>query len=678
MIPAAEISGLVLAGGLGRRLEGNDQGPTHFGGQPIASRVVRRLQAQVGALLINANRNLNAWQSYGVPVVSDVVGGFSGPLAGIHAGLTVCKTPWLVTVPCDAPFLPHNLVEKLATKALAEHADIAVARCGGRLQPVFVLLRTALLPSLEKHLHGSDRRIESWFELLNRVIVDFDDDAAFINVNTLDELAHVLNDHPEGGAGKSSTPTAPSVPLQNEDALWRHQSILVVDDEPGMLSFLQRSLESRGAWVTTALNVDDAETLLARQHFDLIVLDITLPGRSGVQWLHQLRKQGFSGDVVLMTAYANLDTAIEALRAGAADLLLKPFSVAQMLNAVQRCFERSSLLRENFVLRRQIDQREGGLEGLIGNSTAMNELCQLLRCVAPTPSTVLIQGESGTGKELAARALHRMSPRRDKPFVPINCAAISAELIESELFGHVKGAYTGASSNREGMFYYARGGTLFLDEVSELPMALQAKLLRVLEERRIRPVGSEQEIPVDVRMIVATNRHLASEVAAGRFRQDLYYRLQVVELNMPPLRDRMEDLPDLVQFFNQRLASNLGVPPLPRDHGALTRMARYAWPGNVRELRNLIERSLILGYYADDFVSIHPGEITPTHTTEPFEGELADGPDGLMKEELLEMVERRHSLAVLANCGGNKAEAARRLGISRKTLERKCAAWNIH
>jgi DNA-binding NtrC family response regulator len=304
---------------------------------------------------------------------------------------------------------------------------------------------------------------------------------------------------------------------------WRHQSVLVVDDEPGMVSFLQRSLESRCGWVAIAGSVEQAEELLNRRHFDLIVLDIALPGRSGVEWLHQLRDQGFAGDVVLMTAYADLETAIDALRAGAADFLLKPFSVAQMLNAVKRCFERSSLRRENFVLRRELDQRDDSVEGMVGDSMVIRDVCARIKRIAPTPSTVLIHGESGTGKELAARALHRMSPRsagRDAgPFVPINCAAIAEEIIESELFGHVKGAFTGAASGREGLFYYARGGTLFLDEISELPPPVQAKLLRVLEERKVRPVGSEQEVPVDVRVVAATNRDLVAEVAAGRFPQ---------------------------------------------------------------------------------------------------------------------------------------------------------------
>ncbi len=447
---------------------------------------------------------------------------------------------------------------------------------------------------------------------------------------------------------------------------WQHQSVLVVDDEPGMVSFIQRSLASRCGWVTTAGSVEQAESLLARQHFDLIVLDISLPGRSGVEWLHQLREQGFAGDVVLMTAYADLETAIDALRAGAADFLLKPFSVAQMLNAVQRCFERSSLRRENFVLRREIDERAGGVEGMVGDSSLMREACARIKRIAPTPSTVLIQGESGTGKELAARALHRMSSRASGPFVPINCAAISAELIESELFGHVKGAFTGASAGREGLFYYARGGTLFLDEISEMPLNVQAKLLRVLEERKIRPVGSEQEVPVDVRVVAATNRNLAAEAVAGRFRQDLYYRLQVVGVTLPPLRERMEDIPALVDYFVEQFAPRLGTGELERDEAIYTRLVRYSWPGNVRELKNLVERSLILGYFADDFsAEEEPSAVPPAPT---FDGASDDS---------LALVERRHILAVLDACGGNKSEAARRLGLSRKTLERKCALWGV-
>ena len=437
-------------------------------------------------------------------------------------------------------------------------------------------------------------------------------------------------------------------------AAWKEYSVLVVDDEPGMLSFLQRALGQRCGSVDTADSVEQAAPLLKRRLYDLIVLDIALPGRSGIDWLHELRDEGYSGDVVLMTAYADLDTAIDALRAGAADFLLKPFSLAQMLNAMQRCFERSRLVRENFVLRRELGAVD--VEGMVGESAAMRAVCDRLKRIAPTPATVLLNGESGTGKEVAARALHRMSNRAAGPFVPVNCAAISAELIESELFGHVKGAYTGAQQSREGLFYYARGGTLFLDEIAELPAAAQAKLLRVLEERRLRPVGSEQEIPVDVRVIAATNRDLKLEVAAQRFRPDLYYRLQVVEVTLPPLRERPEDLPPLVEHFIGQLAPYLRVPQVAPDAHTLARMAAYDWPGNVRELRNFVERSLILGWF----------DLGP---------EPAAGTGGGGGEDSLEAVEKRHILSILDACQGNKSEAARRLGVSRKTLERKCLAW---
>ena len=447
--------------------------------------------------------------------------------------------------------------------------------------------------------------------------------------------------------------------LSLNDVPWKQYSVLVVDDEPGMVSFLQRALTSRCGVVDTAASVEQAAPLLQRRLYDLIVLDIALPGRSGIDWLHELRDEGYAGDVVLMTAYADLDTAIDALRAGAADFLLKPFSLAQVLNALQRCFERSRLLRENFVLRREVSERSADVEGLVGQSELMIAACERLRRIAPTPATVLLTGESGTGKEVAARALHRMSHRANGPFVPVNCAAIASELIESELFGHVKGAFTGAKQSREGLFYYARGGTLFLDEIGELPAAAQAKLLRVLEERRVRPVGSEQEVPIDVRVIAATNRDLKAEVAAQRFRQDLYYRLQVVEVTLPPLRERPDDLPLLIEHFMAQLVPYLGVPRLGLDARTLARMAAYDWPGNVRELRNFVERSLILGWF----------DLGP----EPKVGTVA----AVDTDESLEMVEKRHILAVLAACDGNKSEAARRLGISRKTMDRKSQAWGL-
>lgn len=442
---------------------------------------------------------------------------------------------------------------------------------------------------------------------------------------------------------------------------WPDHSILVVDDEEGMRSFLERALKSRCGLVEVAPDVEHAVRLMERLHFDLLILDIALPGKSGMVWLNELREHGFAGDVILITAFADLDSAINALRAGASDFILKPFRLDQILNAIKNCFQRTRLVRENFVLRRELSAHGPSIDGLIGQSPPMQQLRQLLHRVAQMPSTVLLQGESGTGKEVAARALHRMSPRAERAFVPINCAAIASELIESELFGHVRGAFTGASEARNGLFYYAHGGTLFLDEISELPLAMQTRLLRVIEERKLRPVGSEREVPVDVRIVAASNRDLAAEVRAGRFRQDLYFRLAVVDVHIAPLRERAEDLGELMNHFLPQLSARLGVAPLPLPNRAmLQQLAAYDWPGNVRELRNFVERSLILGAFAADSL---PKPVDHMPAAESLDLSL-------------EALERRHILAVLTACAGNKTEAARRLGVSRKTLERKCADWN--
>lgn len=440
---------------------------------------------------------------------------------------------------------------------------------------------------------------------------------------------------------------------------WQAFSILIVDDEAGMRSFLERSLKNRCGRVECAASVEEAAGMMVRLHFDLIVLDISLPGKSGIEWLMELRHAGYSGDVVLITAFADIETAINALRGGASDFILKPFRVDQILNSIKRCFERARLARENFVLRRELAELGAEVDGLVGKSPAIQHLRSLIKRIAPMPTTVLLQGESGTGKEVSARALHQMSNRAQRPFVPVNCAAISPELIESELFGHVKGAFTGASEARNGLFYYAHGGTLFLDEIGELPLSMQTKLLRALEERRIRPVGSERELPVDVRIIAATNRDLAADVASGRFRQDLFFRLAVVDITIPSLRSRTEDIPDLASHFMAQFSSQFGVDPMPITSEISRRLASYAWPGNVRELRNFIERSLILGEFP--MQGMQPSSQVP----DPH------GSDDMTLEE----VEKRHILRVLAAVSGNKSEAARRLDVSRKTLERKCAEW---
>jgi DNA-binding NtrC family response regulator len=462
---------------------------------------------------------------------------------------------------------------------------------------------------------------------------------------------------------------------------WPLATVLVVDDEPGMRNFLVKTLATRVGQVFDADTAEAADELVRRHRFDLVVLDIALPGISGITWLKQLRERGFAGEVVLITAFADLDTAIEALRAGASDFILKPFRVTQILNALRHGLERALLRRENWVLRRALSQRMPEGDGLVGPSIAIKGLQAALQRVAAVDSTVLLSGESGTGKELAALALHRNSQRAAGPFVPVNCATMSPDLIDSELFGQAQAPHAGARGEagpgpasghrkgRDGLFVYAQGGTLFLDEVGELPLPQQATLLRVLEERRIRPVGSEQEIPVDVRIVAATNRRLADEVAAGRFRKDLYYRLQVVEINLPPLRAHKEDMAALVAHFITTLAPRLGVPAIEVTADELVYLQQYDWPGNVRELRNLIERSLILG--ALNVSALYQGLARQG-------GNPAQrAAHGLATPATTDLhtLEKQHILAVLEREGGDKTRAAQLLGISRRTLERRVAEW---
>lgn len=446
---------------------------------------------------------------------------------------------------------------------------------------------------------------------------------------------------------------------------WHQYAVLIVDDEPGIQAFLTRALAKRCRCVEAFASVEEANRRLSEKHFELVILDNAMPGKSGVEWLTELRAVGWHGQVILITAYADIDVAIAALRAGASDFILKPFRTNQILNAVSRSFERARLRSENFALRQILttqDQGRGDEEGetIVGMSSAMANLRQFVRRLAPMPSTVLITGESGTGKEVVARALHDLSPRAERPFVPLNCGAIPSEIIESELFGHVKGAYSGAASSREGMFFYAQGGTIFLDEIGELPLLMQSKLLRVLEDKKIRPVGAEREIPVEVRVIAATNRDLKREVTEGRFRQDLYYRLNVMHVDIPPLRERPEDIVPLAKHFVRQLAAKLGVTSLDLDDSTVAYLMHYPWPGNARELKNVIERALILGGF-------------PTARVEEEE-EVESDP---LSDMTMASMEKRHILRVLVACGGNKAEASRRLGLSRKTIDRKCFEWGL-
>jgi DNA-binding NtrC family response regulator len=441
------------------------------------------------------------------------------------------------------------------------------------------------------------------------------------------------------------------------DDRWPRAVVLVVDDEPGMRHFLYKALTPRVARVLSAGSSEEAEGLLREHHVDLVLLDIALPGKNGIELLKDMRAQGITAEVVLITAFADLDTAIEALRAGAGDMLLKPFRVTQVLGATRQALERARLRRENRVLRRELQQRTPPADGLVGSSIAIRGLQAALRRVAAVDSTVLLTGESGTGKELAAQALHRLSPHAAAPFVPVNCGTAQPAQLESELFG---------SADNEGLFVCAQGGTLFLDEIGELPPPLQAALLRVLEDRCVRPVRSERQIPVDVRIVAATNRPLAEDVASGRFRADLFYRLQVVEIRMPPLRAHKEDIPELVAHFVDTLAPRLGVSPIEVSADEMVFLRQYDWPGNVRELRNLIERSLILG--ALNVSALYQG---PSRSAAPrrLAADWAPGPTNL------HTLEKHHIQSVLESVDGDKTRAAQLLGISRRTLERRVAEW---
>jgi DNA-binding NtrC family response regulator len=454
--------------------------------------------------------------------------------------------------------------------------------------------------------------------------------------------------------GQPQPASGPPADAGDPNRILRHVSILVVDDEPGMRNFLVRTLGPLCKRIEEAASAEEASRRFDTQHYDLVLLDNVMPGQSGLDWLADQRRVGFFAEAILMTAYADLDTAIHALRVGAADFVLKPFRSNQILNAVRRCIDQRYLRRENFLLKYELSSESQAARGrLIGRSPRIEAVRSALERAARQTTPVLFTGESGTGKEIAARTLHALSDRADKPFVPVNCASISPDRLAVELFGEVGPG----NSRKDGLLLHASGGTLFLDEIAELPLPVQATVLRVIEDNRIRPIGSDREVPLNLRFVFASNADLARAVEERRFRKDLYHRINVLGLHMPPLRERVGDIMDLAEMFMGRLARELAVPALILTEEVGLNLARYDWPGNVRELRNLIERSLILGEFPPEFA----GEADPSEVE---------------AVESLHVMERRHIMTVLEACGGNRAEAARRLGISRKTIDRKCAMWN--
>lgn len=448
-------------------------------------------------------------------------------------------------------------------------------------------------------------------------------------------------------------------------------SILVVDDDRAHRTMLRTLLDGWGFSVEEA---DDGARSIERvqeKSYDLILMDVRMVEVSGLEALGEIKKINPAIPVIIMTAYSSVDTAVEALKKGAYDYLGKPLDFDELKLAIERAMDHSWLKEENRALKERLGA--GFNTGdIIGRSRVMLELLDTVALVAPTEATVLITGESGSGKELIAGAIHSNSPRREKPFIQVNCAAITETLLESELFGHERGAFTGADRRREGRFRMAHGGSIFLDEVSEMSVAMQAKVLRVLQEKEIQRVGGEEVLKVDVRVMAATNKDLKKEIEAGVFREDLYYRLNVVILAVPALRERTEDIPLLAQHFLETFAEKNRKQIKGFTPQAMDRLVRYSWPGNVRELMNAVERGVILcrGEYISerDFpLSVSEAEVS--------ESEVAS--EKLPADLPLEEVEKVTILNTLESTGGNKSEAARRLGITRRTLHKKLKKYGV-
>jgi len=442
--------------------------------------------------------------------------------------------------------------------------------------------------------------------------------------------------------------------------------ILVVDDDADMRGLLSDVLESDGYRVGTAESGEKALQALAEEQYDLVLTDLRMKGMLGTALLSEIKHRYPDTGVILMTAFGTVESAIEAMKGGAMDYLIKPVKTEDVLRTAGRAAREVQLRREVTHLRREV-YKEYSFHQILGKSRPMQEVFELIRRVADSPSNLLITGESGTGKELVAKAIHYNSDRRDRPFVAVNSAAIPEQLLESELFGHMRGAFTDAKADRPGLFEEAQKGTLFLDEISELPLMLQAKLLRAIQEREIRRVGSTKSIPVDVRIIAATNLNLADEVKAKHFREDLYYRLNVIEIRLPPLRDRRDDIPLLVENFLHKCAKANRKPLQGISESSLALLIDYSWPGNVRELENIIERAVTLARGE----KIMPEDLPATVQGSRGDRRVLD--DAAERTLPLQEVEWEYIKKILEKTGGNKYQAAQALGIDRKTLYRKLA-----
>ncbi len=461
------------------------------------------------------------------------------------------------------------------------------------------------------------------------------------------------------------------------------QRILVIDDEPVIGASIRRTLTPEGHEVECREDPQvGLQTALAGR-FDLIFLDLMMPGINGLEVLEELKSAGVGSEVVIITGHSTVESAVEAMKRGAADYLSKPFSPDQLRLVLQKVAERSALIRENAALRRELEVHQG-FEGIIGESPSMQQVFALIKRVAPTHGTVLITGESGTGKEMVVRAIHRLSRRKEQALLACDCSALAPTLLESELFGHVKGSFSGAIASKQGLFEAAHKGTLFLDEVGNLSMETQGKLLRVLETRKVRKVGDTAEREVDIRLIAATNRDLKDMVQAGTFREDLYYRLNVVPIYLPPLRERRGDIPRLAVTFLERFAKKLGVDVKGFTPETMFLMENYGWPGNVRELRNIVERIAILC----DWEHVEPRHLPPeirqqvptrtsTATQLPASWEDFKRLKHQVRESAVQDLERRFLEEALERSGGNVSRAAEAVGIQRTNFHALMRKYGI-
>lgn len=451
------------------------------------------------------------------------------------------------------------------------------------------------------------------------------------------------------------------------------QRVLVVDDEARMRRVLEIMLQKMGHETRTASNGREALALAQHESFDLVLTDLRMPEMDGVALLDALRAQSVEAPVILLTAYGTVESAVEAMKKGAYDYVLRPFDVEAVERIITRALTAERTRRENQFLREEVEK---GWGEFVGRSAAMQRVYELIQQVAPGDTSVLITGETGTGKELAARAIHRASPRKAALFVPINCAAIPDDIFESELFGHTRGAFTGAAHDRAGKFEMAHGGTIFLDEITEMPPPMQAKLLRVLQEREIERLGSNRRIAVDVRVIVATNRNPQQAVHDGRLREDLYYRINVFTLEMPPLRDRAEDIPILIGHFLRMHGAKLGkCTPTVTDR-AVRCLQEYAWPGNVRELENVLERAVVLSRGGLLDVPHLPRELVAPTPAKTAPG-TAEAFPTLSLPQAVENLEKELIGKALAQTADNKSKAARVLDISERALWYKVKKYGL-